>query len=232
MATYTKKASGYTGIGNVEIIRETDKSWQVQMADGQQPFVPKSQFRCVDGIKTPLKVGEKRTLEVKAWLVEKWGKVSSGPAPTFEFDLDVGIEEVVQAVMPNAKTTPDDSFLYDYSKKQLIAACTAYRSVIQQMAAAAESYHPELVTRLARDGKTLDGRACSPDPKGMFPMVTQCWDNQGELREIGKKGDAILRSMYIGQAMLEKMGAIETLLLEKRAEVAGELIASMDEDEE
>ncbi len=238
MANYTgnNQYSGWTEIRDVIVLRDTGKSWQVRLPTGkQEPFVPKSQFELMSGSK-PMTIGCLADIKVKTWLTDKWDLEAKmekkEPAATFEFDLDVGFEEVVQIVMPNAKDEPDDSFLLDYSKKQLIAACTAYRSTIQQMTAAIENYTPQLVTRLARDGNLLDGRANAPDADGVFPTVTQRWDNQRDFKEIGKQGRAVLKSLYVGQAMLEKMGAIEALLLEKRAEVAAELIASMDDDED
>ncbi len=224
--------SRFTTLKTVCVLRETPKSWQVRLLTGDAPFIPKSQFFGLP----QLAIGDVKDIQVSTWLVEKW-KANGGVAgtedpPTFEFDLECGVEMVVQAIIPDAQSQPDDGFLFDYSKKQLLATCMAYRSTLQQMTALLEKYSPELANRLARDDNLLDGRACSPDSKGMFPMVTQTWRNQDALRDIGKQGAAVLQAEHIGQAMLEKMGAIETLLKVKRADVAAELLRSMDEDDE
>lgn len=237
MANYTGnnphyKAAGWTEIRNAVVKRETDKSWQVVLRNGQEPFVPKSQFQMMTN-SALMKVGNTVDIKVKSWLVEKWESAAKKQSPvTFEFNpQDAAAHELLKAE-PGKSKEPDDSFLFDYSKKQLVAACAAYRSVLQQVQVTLQGYRPTLSTTLARDNKVLDGRAGAPDEFGQYPTIVQKWNNPEPIKEGSKQIAAVLKSIYVGQATLEKMAQIESLLGEKRAEVAAELLRSMDDDEE
>lgn len=178
-------------------------------------------------------VGNTVSIKVKTWLVEKWDKSAAKESPvTFEFDPQDVTAHEFRKTDPSRSKEPDDSFLFDYTKKQLVAACAAYRSVLQQVQQELDNYKPTLTTVLARDEKVLDGRAGAPDEFGHYPTIVQKWDNPEPIKEGSKQIAAVLKSVYVGQATLEKMAQIEGILGEKRAEVAAELLRSMDEDEE
>jgi hypothetical protein len=216
--------AGWTTLKGVTVLRKTAKSLQVRLPNGQEPYVPLTQMsQPYSGA-----MGNVIDISVKTWLVDKW-KASSEPQPTFEFDPG---DFELSARSPKDNSLVEADFIFDYSKKQLLAACMAYRSVLHQLAKGCTVFKPEIGMEHRVGSGVVKEDGLLPDDFGTYPMVVTTWTNPLEVRNLGKQAAAVLIAENIGQAMLEKMSDIERLLAEKRADVAAELLRSLDEDED
>lgn len=227
--------NAWVSIGPLRLIDKTEKAFHVEFTDGTRAYVPKSQVNPSSrGAKEDCRrywetrsVGHRGSMSVSRWIWEKAHYPRMCDAQNLKFPDGETVapskEEPEWAEVDlDGPREPTPEFLQDYTRKQLLAACVAYRSALQEVMKEIEDYRPQF---------QFIAPPPEPDGSGFFPLGNATWMNMAELRTVEHVVRQCLKNQGIGEAMLWRMATIEKALGEKRADVAADLIKELDEED-